>query len=104
MVGKNVLVETLSAASLLLVGILLLIPGLVTDAIGLLLLIPAIRRSFVKATLKHFTSLNVKEPTFNPNEGTSGFVKVFLNGKNYFKDAKHDKKHHNDDVIDGELK
>jgi UPF0716 protein FxsA len=45
-------VELLEGALLLLVGIALLLPGFVTDAIGFLLLIPGLRRAIIVRWLK----------------------------------------------------
>jgi UPF0716 protein FxsA len=45
-------VELLEGALLLLVGLALLLPGFVTDAVGFLLLIPALRRGLIVRWLK----------------------------------------------------
>ena len=49
---------------LMLAGTLLLIPGLITDAVGLLLLVPPLRRAFARWTLsKLFAGIDIRTQT-----------------------------------------
>jgi len=63
--GQVPAVEMLEGALLLLVGFALLLPGFVTDAIGFLLLIPALRRWLIVHWLKRRGNLN-------PSPGAQG--------------------------------
>ena len=61
--GRAPFTEMLSGALLLLAGILLLIPGFVTDAIGFLLLVPPLRRGLARLlTRALFEPLPVPAP------------------------------------------
>ncbi len=49
--------EMLEGAALLLAGLSLLLPGLITDTIGFLLLIPPLRRALIIAFLRRYANL-----------------------------------------------
>jgi UPF0716 protein FxsA len=51
--GEPPAVEILEGALLLIMGVLLLLPGFITDALGFLLLIPPLRRWLILQWLKH---------------------------------------------------
>ena len=50
--GEVPALEIIEGSILLVCGVMLLLPGFVTDAIGFLLLVPPLRRAFVLAMLK----------------------------------------------------
>lgn len=50
-------VEMMEGALLLLAGLALLLPGLITDAIGFLLLIPPLRRALIIGFLRRYANL-----------------------------------------------
>ncbi|MCV6599848.1 MAG: FxsA family protein [Alphaproteobacteria bacterium] len=93
--GKAPVKEAISGLYLLIAGILLLIPGLVSDFIGVILLIPIFRNYFIKNTISRLNSeINTK------TERTT----IIINGKNFkhkyhkdYVDAEFsEKNHHND--------
>jgi UPF0716 protein FxsA len=63
--GELPAVELLEGALLLLVGLALLLPGFITDAVGFLLLIPALRRWLIVRWLK-------ARGTLRPPPGSAG--------------------------------
>jgi UPF0716 protein FxsA len=86
--GKTPVKETLSGLCLLFAGILLLIPGLITDAFGALLLIPFIRHIFISHAISKFD-------TFTKNHTMKAeSVHVTIKGKKFS---------HNKDIIEGEF-
>jgi UPF0716 protein FxsA len=59
--GQVPALEMLEGVLLVLAGILLLIPGFVTDAVGFLLLVPPLRRALLRWFLSH-SDLRVQPP------------------------------------------
>ena len=73
--GELPAVELVEGLMLLISGVLLLTPGLFTDAIGFIALVPGIRRRMAQALLKHFidraqTNLHVRTSQSNTIEGS----------------------------------
>jgi UPF0716 protein FxsA len=61
--GEAPAIEMLEGALLALMGILLLLPGFITDALGFLLLIPPLRRFLVVEFLKHSGTMTAADVT-----------------------------------------
>ncbi|MCP5427013.1 MAG: FxsA family protein [Chromatiaceae bacterium] len=60
--------EILEGAVLLVTGVMLLLPGFITDAIGFILLIPPIRRALLLYFLKHSGILQRQPPFRQPEQ------------------------------------
>ena len=60
--------EILEGAVLLVTGVMLLLPGFITDAIGFILLIPPIRRALLLYLLKHSGILQRQPPFQQPEQ------------------------------------
>ncbi len=86
--GKTPVKESLSSLCLVIAGILLLTPGLVTDFIGALLLLPFVRTWFINRAIAKFTKF-ASGQTKN-----SESVHVVINGKKFS---------HKKNIIDGEF-
>ena len=56
--------EIVTGLLLLVAGVTLITPGFVTDAFGLLLLVPQVRQSLVKTVQKHIVTANVQSSGF----------------------------------------
>jgi len=74
--------EAVEALMLLIVGILLCVPGFITDALGFLVIIPAVRKTVAGIVVKHISSMIA-----------SGKVHVFTPGarnspEEYFRESK----------------
>ena len=54
--------EIVAGLLLLVAGVTLITPGFVTDAFGLLLLVPAFRKGLVKSVQKHIVTTQVHQP------------------------------------------
>ena len=67
-------IELLEGAVLLATGVLLLLPGFITDALGFLLLIPALRRALVVNWLKRRGNLRPGGPGPGPDAGRQGYI------------------------------
>jgi UPF0716 protein FxsA len=65
-------IELLEGAVLLATGVLLLLPGFITDALGFLLLVPALRRALIVALLKRRGSLRPGGP--GPGPDRQGYI------------------------------
>lgn len=67
--GETPLAPMFEGALVVMAGVLLLTPGLIADAIGLLLLIPALRRAFSRWAVRHlFPLMDVDvEATYSEN-------------------------------------
>jgi UPF0716 protein FxsA len=59
---------------LLATGVLLLLPGFITDALGFLLLVPALRRALIVALLKRRGSLRPGGPGPGPGPDRQGYI------------------------------
>ena len=57
--------EIVTALLLLVAGVTLITPGFVTDAIGLLLLVPQVRKSLVKVVQEHLVTSNTNGASFS---------------------------------------
>jgi UPF0716 protein FxsA len=86
--GKSPMKESLSSLCLLFAGVLLLLPGLVTDAIGALLLIPFLRNFFIGHALGKIE--NIMKNTTSEMQS----AKIVIKGKPF-------KHKHSDETIDG---
>lgn len=60
--------EILEGAVLLVTGVMLLLPGFITDAIGFILLVPPIRRALLVYFLKHSGILQRQPPFRQPEQ------------------------------------
>lgn len=60
--------EILEGAVLLVTGVMLLLPGFITDAIGFILLVPPIRRALLLYFLKHSGILQRQPPFRQPEQ------------------------------------
>lgn len=67
--GESPAAEMVKSVSLLLAGFLLLIPGFLTDFLGLLLLLPLVQKSL---TLKLMPHLNIWRSGSGPSASSSG--------------------------------
>ncbi len=69
--GRPPAVELVSGSLLLLAGILLLIPGFVTDAVGFLLLVPPLRRLVALLILQRLAAgaVTAEQPVRRPSGG-----------------------------------
>ena len=67
-------IELLEGAMLLLVGLALLLPGFITDAIGFLLLITPIRRAVIIRVLRSRGILRPGEPLRPQDGSTQGYI------------------------------
>lgn len=56
--------EIVTGLLLLVAGVTLITPGFVTDAFGLLLLVPFVRKSLVAVVQKHMVSVNTQQSSF----------------------------------------
>lgn len=88
--GEAPVKETLSGLCLLFAGVLLLLPGLVSDFLGAILLIPFARHLLIKQTLRNFS--NMKKTSTK-----SEFVNIQIRGKKF-------RHRHDDKTIDGIVK
>lgn len=74
--GEAPAFELLEGAVLLICGLLLLLPGFITDAVGFIFLIPPFRRWLITAGLKGAGILRpiggIKRPESNPNRVIEG--------------------------------
>jgi len=82
--------ETMAGLYLLLAGVMLLIPGLVTDFFGAMLLIPWIRNSLTRSFFKKMSNVNVN----SSYPSRYSFTHVSIKGKKVHSSKK-------DDVVDG---
>lgn len=69
--GEAPAIEMLEGALLALMGILLLLPGFITDALGFLLLIPPLRRFLVLEFLKRSGTMTGVDATIVREDSTS---------------------------------
>lgn len=69
--GEAPAIEMLEGAVLALMGILLLLPGFITDALGFLLLIPPLRRFLVLEFLKRSGTMTGVDATIVREDSTS---------------------------------
>jgi UPF0716 protein FxsA len=69
--GEAPAIEMLEGALLALMGILLLLPGFITDALGFLLLIPPLRRFLVLEFLKRSGTMTGVDATIVREDATS---------------------------------
>lgn len=72
--GELPAIPLLEGACLLVAGALLLTPGFVTDAFGFLLLVPPLRRHFIKVYLTRHVRVHVRTggPGDGPGDGPGG--------------------------------
>ena len=73
--GEIPALEMIEGLSLLISGVLLLIPGFITDAVGFMMLIPPLRHWFALNTLKRFFIVpNPSDPSVTPGHETTAEV------------------------------
>lgn len=75
--GEAPAIELLEGALLLVVGVALLLPGFITDAVGFLLLVPFVRRAVIVWMLR---SRGVMRPGDRPG-GTSAHAQHYIEGE-----------------------
>jgi UPF0716 protein FxsA len=67
-------IELLEGAVLLATGVLLLLPGFITDALGFLMLVPALRRALIVAWLRRRGNLRPGGRGPGPDAGSQGYI------------------------------
>ncbi len=68
--GEMPLLPVIDGVGILVAGVLLLTPGLLTDALGLLLFVPGVRRNIARATFRRL--LTSGQVHFHYRDGSSG--------------------------------
>ena len=66
--GETPAIEMLESGVLLLCGLMLLLPGFITDALGFLLLVPPLRKAFVLWGLKRGNFIRQQHPGYHDAE------------------------------------
>ena len=92
--GKSPMKESLSSVCLLIAGFLLLTPGLITDVLGALLLIPFVRSFFINHSMSKLEAFINKAAT---SSNTHNGAHIFIKGKPF-------NHTHDDETIDGVCK
>ena len=71
--GETPALEVLEGAVLLVTGLLLLLPGFITDAFGFLMLVPPVRRVLILAFLRRRGVIQPGKPPSGPDAG-KGYI------------------------------
>ncbi|AXF77422.1 FxsA family protein [Erwinia tracheiphila] len=86
--GESPAAEMVKSVSLILAGILLLLPGFFTDAVGLLLLLPSVQKHLTLKLMRHLRM-------WRSSQADKGFTVDGEYGRKDVKQIEHD--HHRDD-------
>lgn len=93
--------EIVSGILLLVSGVLLVTPGFVTDAFGLLLLVPTFRRLFIKSLQQQLVKQQTNNSTFYTQSFTTHQPKN--SAKNFQQENSNDQTVRHGNTIDGEF-
>ncbi|MFD2167646.1 FxsA family protein [Thalassotalea euphylliae] len=93
-VGEMPSEEIVAGLLLLVAGVLLVTPGFVTDAFGLSLLVPSVRRGLVASVQQHLSVTTMHQSTMHQRGsqdfGNSPFQQQFESQRQFQQDRKHD--------------